>query len=282
MSGVHDLFQPRSADWTAESGAHAIIDAAIAQYNPSHVFALFSGGHDSLCSTHVAAQHPRFSGAITVFTSIGLARTRRYVYDTCKGYGWPLKIYRPEIADRYATTVRAYGFPGPAQHSRMYRHLKQEQIRRALREHKLHRNDRIMFVTGVRAAESSRRMNANIAPIDKRGVAIWVQPIVEWEASDKREYMERHALPRNPVVDLLCMSGECLCGAFAQPGEMASLELHFPREAAELHRLEDEARARGLPCVWGERPLKQWPIDEEQCAMDLCYSCNAKQAARST
>ena len=39
---------------------YEVIDQAVAEHKPSHVFALFSGGHDSLTSTHIAAQHPSF------------------------------------------------------------------------------------------------------------------------------------------------------------------------------------------------------------------------------
>jgi tRNA(Ile)-lysidine synthase TilS/MesJ len=46
--------------------AMAILDEAIGEHQPSHVFALFSGGYDSLCTTYVVAQHPRFMWILTI------------------------------------------------------------------------------------------------------------------------------------------------------------------------------------------------------------------------
>ena len=41
-----------------------LMNAAIEEHNPVAVFAMFSGGHDSLTATHIAAQHPKFTAAV--------------------------------------------------------------------------------------------------------------------------------------------------------------------------------------------------------------------------
>ena len=67
-------------------------------------------------------------------------------------------------------------------------------------------------------------------------------------------YMDKHGLERNPVVDLLHMSGECLCGAFARKDAMQELELWFPETAEYIHGLERKVEATGhVNCLWG------WP-----------------------
>lgn len=56
----------------------------------------------------------------------------------------------------------------------------------------------------------------------------------------------------NEVTDFLHMSGECLCGAYAHPGELQEIEMWYPAVAAEIRALEKEAAERGIPqCTWG-------------------------------
>ena len=66
--------------------------------------------------------------------------------------------------------------------------------------------------------------------------------------------MESMGLDRNPVVDLLHKSGECLCGAFAAKDEIRDLEVWFPEVAERIHepraRVDDAGR---IGCVWGHR-----------------------------
>lgn len=50
-------------------------------YEPSAVYGLFSGGHDSLCSTHIASTMPNFKGVVHANTGIGIEETREFVRD---------------------------------------------------------------------------------------------------------------------------------------------------------------------------------------------------------
>lgn len=84
-------------------------------------------------------------------------------------------------------------------------------------------------------------------------------------AIDCSEYMERHQIPRNPVKDLIHMSGECLCGAFAHKGELAEIELWYPDTAAEIRRIEARVREAGFPWGWEEQP-PQWWTDRKKVA----------------
>lgn len=110
------------------------LDAAIREHHPVRVFALFSGGHDSLTSTHIASRHPAFSGAVHLNTGIGIEDTRRFVRETCARNNWPLLEYHPQ-GDSYEKLVLEKGLPdGPRSHSRYLWHLKMRSIRRVLRE----------------------------------------------------------------------------------------------------------------------------------------------------
>ncbi len=240
---------------------------------PSIVFGLFSGGHDSLCSTALAARHPRFKAAVHINTGVGIPETREFVRETCAENGWPLIEMHPD-AKTYRDLVAEKGMPaGPKAHNTTYYWLKQRQVRRLVREHKTHRHDRIGLVTGIRLSESQRRMNSIMAvPEHRIGAQVWMNPILDWTAKDCAEFMEAEGLRRNRVVDLLHRSGECLCGALARADEIRDIELWFPDTAAELHGYEQLARDNGhIEDVWARR-LR---LNRAQLRMDmpLCVGC---------
>lgn len=248
-----------------------IIDAALAIHKPSHVFGMFSGGHDSLCATHLISQHPSFTRAVHINTTIGIEQTRQFVRDTARDRQWKLLEYSPPVS--YRDIVLQHGFPGPGGHRFMYIRLKEKCVDRLVREHKTHWKDRIGLVTGVRLSESVRRMG-HVEPVKRDGAQLWLAPILHWDDDDKLEYMEMHSLTRNAVVDTICMSGECLCGAFAKKEELLEIEYAFPETAAVIHALQKEAEAAGVHCKWGTRP----PGTKGKATAGgmMCSSCNQR------
>lgn len=252
----------------------AIIDEAFEEHRVTHLFGLFSGGHDSLCSTHIASRHAAFSGAAHINTTIGIEQTRQFVRDVSRDRQWRLKEYFPPVA--YRDIVLEHGFPGPGGHLFMYTRLKERCVRQLVREHKQKRLDRIGLITGVRLSESTRRMG-HVEPIQREGAQLWIAPILHWTDDDKLEYMARENLPRNPVVDTICMSGECLCGAFAKKEELFELEQFFPDTAAIIHQLQHDAEEAGVHAKWGTRP----PGSRKKPTMGgrLCSDCNQKNFA---
>jgi 3'-phosphoadenosine 5'-phosphosulfate sulfotransferase (PAPS reductase)/FAD synthetase len=52
--------------------AYEILDRAIAEFQPTHVFSLFSGGHDSWVMLNIAKTHPQFTAAVHINTGIGI------------------------------------------------------------------------------------------------------------------------------------------------------------------------------------------------------------------
>jgi 3'-phosphoadenosine 5'-phosphosulfate sulfotransferase (PAPS reductase)/FAD synthetase len=244
-------------------------------------FALFSGGHDSLCSTAVAAKWPDFTAAVHINTGIGVPATREFVRETCKEHGWPLIEMHPD-AKTYRDLVVEKGMPaGPKAHNTTYYWLKQRQVRRLVREHKKHPKDRIGLVTGIRRDESQRRMNSVMAvPEHRIGAQVWINPILDWTKADCHDFMEREGLGRNPVVDLLHRSGECLCGALAHQSEIKDIETWFPETAQEIHDYERLAYEHGhIEDVWARR-LRS--VNRQQMRFDhpLCVSCVSNQESR--
>lgn len=250
-------------------------------------YALFSGGHDSLCSTHVAMSAGLASRVVTVNTGIGIEETRQFVRDTCAHHGWPLTELRPPVSFR--EIVERGGLPGPAQHFTrpgkwvgIYTQLKERCFAEFARQAKPKRGYPHLYITGVRKEESDRREihveEFRHAP--KLGWS-WYAPNFDWTKADVNRYIEERGLQRNPVVDLLHMSGECLCGCFAHPGERDELRMWYPDVEAEISDLESLAAEAGhAACKWGERPPKEHPgqlvaFDPDAMA---CMSCSPGMA----
>ncbi len=272
------------------------IAAAVEEHKPIAVFGLFSGGHDSVTATAIAAMHPQFTAACHINTGIGVARTRKYVRDTACEQCWVLIEQR--AADNrkangepdpmvYRDIVLASGFPGPWAHRIMYIKLKERCLNMLERNYEAVSDKPVMFISGARSDESDRRMgNTNEVQVQSR--RIWVAPIHDWTKLDTTHFMEWRGIPRNPVVDLIHKSGECLCGAFAKPGELAELALWPETRDAynEIKALEAEVRAAGFPWGWEDGPPDWWMERKrgQQFLLDydtdapqhLCWSCNKR------
>ena len=268
-----------------EVGVSDALDDAIEQYKPAWVFALVSGGHDSASMLHYVRD--RISAAVHIDTGTGIPETRAYVDRLCVSMGIKLLVYEAANATDgkgnpepqvYADIVRQHGFPGPAQHRIMYSKLKERPLRMLLREHAGVK----LLVTGVRSSESARRMGF-VAPIKvETGNKIWVAPCHDWDVDRQNEYMAVNSIPRNPVKDTLGMSGECLCGAYAKPGELDRLRAYCPEIAARIEALEQEVivRDRKFTWGWGEKPPRFASKNQMTLDMDfipvMCIGCESK------
>lgn len=243
------------------------------------IYALFSGGHDSLCSTALAADMEGFAGAVHINTGIGIEETREFVRDTCHTQGWPLhELHAPQGKYEQMVLERG-GFPyGTASHNSMLFYLKQQPLNRWIKTIE----GKIGLVTGIRKAESVRRMGAGISvPVREDGRKTWLSPILDWTKIDCNRFMADRGLPRNPVVDLLHRSGECLCGALARSEEIHEIARWFPDTARRINDLEHECEKRGIvACVWAGQDARH--LDPGQMQMfskadlaPLCTSCEA-------
>lgn len=89
---------------------------------------------------------------------------------------------------------------------------------------------------------------------------MWVNPILNWSKFDVHAYKARYDLPDNWVVEVLHMSGECLCGAYARrktksdAGELAEIRMWFPETAAYIDALTVKVKAAGHNWNWDEYP----------------------------
>lgn len=243
-------------------------------------FALFSGGHDSLCATHVAMTNGYAQEVVHVNTGIGIEQTRTFVREVCDRFGWTLNELHPPVS--YDDLVIEHGFPGPAGHQFMYRRLKERALAAFARERKPRRGAPFVYCTGVRRQESARRMRGQQQEWERAPKLGWTwrAVILDWSKADCNAYIAAHDLPRNQVVDTLHMSGECLCGSFARPGERDEIRLWFPDVDARIADLEARVRDAGHHgCVWGVRPPN---VHRSQLALlppgPLCAACVSEVA----
>lgn len=278
-----------------------IVERAIEQVKPSVVYGLMSGGNDSVPATYIASLSSKFGGVVHVDTETGIKETNDFCRTVCADRGWVLHELKPsEFVDgkgvrapiSYRDLVLANGFPGPAQHGIMYQRLKERQLACFERQmgFKAKDGERVLYVSGKRADESARRKQTtrkdNIVTVDGRRV--WVSAITNFSRLECKLTRQLAGIPINPVTEKIGMSGECLCGAFASPGELEYIGKFFPEKEAEIRALEAEVKAAGFPWGWGEPPPKWWndlkrgqtflgfddnPSIESQ---HLCVSCNKR------
>lgn len=247
-------------------------------FNPVATFVGMSGGDDSLAAAHWMMTNVPGCEVLHINTGIGIERTRLHVRETCARFGWPLTEVRAkeDCGVDYDAMVRAYGFPGPAMHYKMYQQLKERAIRKAVagRKRKYSR-EKVMIATGIRQDESQRRMGYGGREVDFVGSQMWVNPLYWRSKNWFMEYIREHELPRNPVSEMLGMSGECLCGAFAHLGEKSLVRIVCPATADRLDRLEVEARAAGHNWGWEDRPPRppKQPKRQPRAVGPMCNGC---------
>lgn len=242
------LFGPTLDDLINEAGA--VVDDAHGKYEPVKTFVLFSGGNDSTAVLHFARSFDP-DAAMHINTGIGVEQTRVFVRETCERWNIPL-IEECTDPDVYREQVLKAGFPGPAQHAIYYQRLKRVALERVVSRSRTPRTkEKVMLITGVRAYESQRRMGYFGRGVEVKHWmpnVVWVNPFLMFDGHAMNAYRARFEdtddpVPRNPVADLLHLSGECLCGSFAKEGELEELELWFPETAAYIHALEAEVEA---------------------------------------
>jgi 3'-phosphoadenosine 5'-phosphosulfate sulfotransferase (PAPS reductase)/FAD synthetase len=262
-----------------------IIKKAIQDYKPIHALLLFSGGHDSMVSTHLAASIlDKIGFNYTVYhgdTSICIKETRDYLKTQCKTYGWKLEIRSPKEGETYKDIVQKYGFPGPTPiaHGIMYRRLKERALRRFISHEiksKPQARENVILISGVRKAESKIRMGYKDA-VKKEGSKIWTAPCFGFQKSDIENYLKDHNIKRNIVKDTIGISGECLCGCFSDKGEYDKICQHFPQAADQIDQLHDLAIENGKHWHWTQGPTeweKLYPKDQMCLDLGMCSNCS--------
>jgi 3'-phosphoadenosine 5'-phosphosulfate sulfotransferase (PAPS reductase)/FAD synthetase len=218
---------------------------------------LYSGGNDSTTLVHLFRD--RLTHTAHANTGIGLEQTREFVRATSASFGLPLvERASPRFEDSYRALVLDRGFPGPAQHYKMYQRLKERALR-VIRNELLseHSNARVVFIAGRRRDESERR--TDVPEMEREGSIVWASPLIQWTKLDMNTYrLMAGDVPVNEVSDILHMSGECLCGSFAKKNELELLAQWFSSDPALALISELEEMIRDRADIPAERRKWGW------------------------
>jgi 3'-phosphoadenosine 5'-phosphosulfate sulfotransferase (PAPS reductase)/FAD synthetase len=267
--------------------AHDILEEGQRRYGAGRqltsISVLYSGGNDSTTIAHMfrgVATH-----AIHANTGIGIEQTREFVRRVCAEWSLPLIEKHPPVS--YDAFVLEHGFPGPGLHYRMYQRLKERCLDAARYDLGVANKRKVygVYVAGRRRAESERRSMPGQVPLFERdGSVVWVSPIAEWTKLDLVTYrLMMRDVPRNETSDLIHMSGECLCGAFAKKGELAEIASwsQFAPAVAHIRRLEAAIADRDdIPAErkrWGWGADREWKPRGRAKVGRLCSSCTPGQ-----
>jgi 3'-phosphoadenosine 5'-phosphosulfate sulfotransferase (PAPS reductase)/FAD synthetase len=260
-----------------------IMRSAIDKHKPVAIFAGFSGGNDSIVVTHFACTEFGAT-AMHANTMIGVEKSREHARNTAKRYGWDFveelatasgkpkkhkdgspfneknlqtgKWVDGETA--YEEFCFNFGMPGPGQHPRMYQRLKERSFNRIKKKAKAghKKTDCVMFVTGIRRDESAIRAGYN-RDTQRTPGTVWVNPFYWQTKSDFELYRQEFGLPRNPVTDVIGISGECLCGTMGSRSELDLIEKIEPETRRYIESLESRCESLGLPCKWATKPERK-------------------------
>lgn len=230
------------------------------------LYALVSGGKDSLSTAQALHEEGKLAGCVAFDTGISTPDWKEFVQATCDKRGWYLDIYR--TPESYEALVLKYGFPGPSKHSWFMRYLKG----RCIRQFRGMYPDGIL-ASGVRRDESIKRAGS-VKPVGNWEGAPILAPIFEWTTEETWAFFRDRGFERAPAYSTLQISGDCLCGAYAREDEKSALEFHYPaigRYFREIGEAVKEKFKDRWEWGWGWRkPISKAKNDGERM---VCAEC---------
>lgn len=220
---------------------------------------LLSGGKDSITTAHVLQQADMLAGVVAIDTGISTPDWRPFIESLCADQGWPLTVVGTNVS--YEWLVLRFGFPGPAMHSIFMRWLKERGVEQFKK-----RNPGALLASGVRRGESKRRFGTVREWNTLGKMVIWA-PLIEWTTEETWAYVHEHKLPRSPAYTTLGVSGDCVCGAFAQSGERDAISECYPSLCERISALEHDVRGK-----WGAGKASK--ARTTKSAQLICVECD--------
>ena len=102
---------------------------------------------------------------------------------------------------------------------------------------------------------------------------MWINPFYYKTRSWFSKYIKKHSLQQNPVSEILGMSGECLCGAYAHKGELDLIKIVCPETYERIVSLEKEVRKAGHKFGWEDNPSAKKKDKSKEKFMPFCVGC---------
>lgn len=255
----------------------AIITKAIETYKPRAVFVAYSGGKDSAIILDIAAKIFAHVYVMAIDTGLSHDNWRGLIEKHIAHYSnASLEVVSGGGFDWYRENVLDYGFGyTPNQHVIYYRMLKERAIKEHIQNNKLKYHDNIFYLTGVRRAESFKRLKT--PDVMKVGVRISVNAIAHYSDVYAARYHALHlAHYENPFYSQIGNSGDCACNWTCKI-KLDTLKKHSPLLGAKLEALSNESVESG-GWQYGTKPPLLLPSAKAETMPEdsLCISCYQK------
>jgi len=204
-------------------------------------YSLYSGGKDSTAVTDWLNERDQLAGIVTFNTGIATPDWFPFVEKKAREQ-WGKEIIVLSTLASYDSLVEKYGFPGPGKHGMFMNYLKGRCVRQFKK-----RFPGAALASGVRKGESKRRFRNTAEWSTFEGVRVWA-PLYDWSTEQVWAYLRGKGFERSPAYEVLCISGDCLCGAYATAQERAAIKAFYPDLWLRLDRLE---KLTGKQWGWG-------------------------------
>lgn len=243
-----------------------ILEKAEQQYGIKKFMACISGGKDSITSADIVDKLGKLNGVIFIDTTIGIKETKDFVIQLCEKRKWKLTILKPKVSYEQFV-IDKFGFPTARFHNVVMGYLKYQPLRNYVIENK---SEKIGLISGVRKLESNRR-GRTMKPIIKDGSMIFVAPIFDLTTQEVWDYIRENNLEVSPVYKKLHLSGDCLCGAFADMAEAELLSIFYPEIANKIRNLENKCKKKYHK--WGNHSSMEGASKQKQIDNFICADC---------
>ncbi|KFC62732.1 phosphoadenosine phosphosulfate reductase [Devosia sp. LC5] len=259
-----------------------IVRRAVAEFNPTHIVSMVSGGKDSAASDQIARELGlKIDLVVHGNTRCGIPETSQFVRDT---YGHLSSDFiEADAGTAYEDYVLRKGFfgKGIGAHGFAYRVLKAQPFRKAISKAIRHgkRGVRILLLNGARQDESeNRQKNLQEWRQDPASPGnIWTSLIHSWSQDERDEYLKSRGTPINPVAQQLCRSGECMCGTMQTKGDRAEASVLYPEWGNWLNGLEREViEKHGFG--WGAAFPRERLTGQGDLFQPMCKDCVRRAA----
>lgn len=230
--------------WAEPQNPNEIVNGAIEKYNFESFYVLFSGGKDSVCvADFIAKNYPKqFKGIVFTNTGLGARDTRKFVVQYAKKRGWPIHMTWASEKETFYKVAMTRGFAFPGNHKTWMGYLKMHTWYYFI--HPIRKSgENACFISGVRKKESRARdkiKSYTKSPLDFNSGEPYLKPFLYKNGLQLWDYFNENELEKTGVYEWLNRSGECYCGAHAEPWDLQLMKKYDKLAYDTIKWLEKE------------------------------------------
>jgi phosphoadenosine phosphosulfate reductase len=239
----------------------------IEEHKIKSIVCCFSGGKDSLCSTHYTLSTLKDYSikkyVCFVDTTVMIPDIIEYVNKIFKEHFEPLEaechILKPKTS--FWDMAKDWGVPQKNRRWCCF-YLKLQ----PLYEFSEKIPHPLAHVLGLRKTESRRRKDFTFSYHDVNRDIWKINPIIEWSDKQVLNYIKENHLPISPHYSK-GVQETCICGAFTTKKTLKALRAYYPDFLEKFAQLEDSFKKKGSAFYIGKKIyakdlLKQKTIEE--------------------